>query len=106
MLYHLALAPDVPVTAAAFVTAWNATPACREVAEARLETATAATFDPGLGLDVWAVLGSVALGVAGNAVYDLIKRVLTAQGVRKQTDIVQIEQPDGSRVLVVKMREE
>jgi hypothetical protein len=39
------------------------------------------------------------------ALYDLIKKALTRKGVKKQTEITQIEQPDGTRILKVKIIE-
>ena len=48
----------------------------------------------------------LAGGVAGNALYDLIKTFLFIQGVRRRTQIVELTQPDGSRLLVVTMDEE
>jgi len=34
--YQLAFAPDLQMDAAEFVAQWNATPACRQVAEAQM----------------------------------------------------------------------
>ena len=50
-----------------------------------------------------AILGSVAAGVGTNALYDLIKKALTRKGVNKQIEITQIDQPDGTRTLIVKI---
>lgn len=103
MDYQLALPPNL--NPADFVAAWNDNPACRTAAEARLAVLPPAQFDPTL-TGAAAVLSAVALGVASNALYDLIKAVLIQQGVRRQTEIVELQQPDGTRVLVVKIAEE
>lgn len=105
MEYQIAVPPDLDVKPAGFVETWNEDPACRAVAEARVAESTAEHYDPALVAGGLAVLGSVALGVASNALYDLIKRVLTRQGVRQQIEIMQLDQPDGSRLLVVKIVE-
>jgi hypothetical protein len=43
--------------------------------------------------------------VASNALYDLIKTTLARRSVKKTTEIIQIEQPDGTKVLVVRIVE-
>lgn len=106
MEYQIALPPDLDLNPSDFADAWNDTAECRAVAEAGLAESTSRQYDPALVSGGLAVLGSVALGVASNALYDLIKRVLTEQGVRKQTEITRLDQPDGSRLLVVKIVEE
>jgi hypothetical protein len=94
------------VSPAEFVAAWNAAPECRAVAEAHLEHPGGVQYDPALVAAGLAVLAGLASGVAGNALYDLIKELLFRQGFRKHTEIVQLEQPDGSRMLVVTIIEE
>jgi hypothetical protein len=106
MDYKIVLSPELALEPADFVAAWNDTPTCRAVAEASLATWTVAQFDPTLLSQAGVVLSGVALGVVSDAVYDLIKRVLARQGVRKCTEILELEQPDGSRLLVVMIVEE
>ncbi len=106
MDYQITFAPDLALNPSDFVAAWNNTPQCRDVAEARLGASTSAQFDPDLIAGGVAVLSSLALGVASNALYDLIKQALVRQGVRKRTEITRLDQPDGSRLLVVTAVEE
>jgi len=106
MDYQLALAPDLSVSAHDFVTTWNAEPACRQVAEARVVAAAEVGYDAALVGSAVAVLGGVVLGVVSKALYDLIKQVLVRRGVHRRTTIVQHEQPDGSCLLVVTVVEE
>jgi hypothetical protein len=42
--YKITLSPDLEINAANFVTAWNDTPNCREVAEAHLKTSAAVDY--------------------------------------------------------------
>ncbi len=51
------------------------------------------------------MLLGVTTGVAGNALYDLIKKVLVKQGVRKHTHIEEMKKPDGTRLLVIDVEE-
>jgi hypothetical protein len=104
MDYQIALSPDLNLTPTDFIAAWNEAPECRAVAEARLAKSVSAQYDP-LSVGV-AALGSVAAGVAANALYALIKRIVVKKGVTKQTEFVAIDFPDGSRLIVVKIIEE
>jgi hypothetical protein len=106
MDYQIILPPDLGLSPNDFVVTWNETPECRDVAQARLAESTSAQYDPTLLTGAVAVLGSVALGLATNALYDLIKQVLVKQGIRKRTEIRQLDQPDGSYLLVVTIVEE
>ena len=47
------------------------------------------------------VISSVMASIAANFLYDLIKETLTRKGVTKRTDIVEVTQPDGTRIVVV-----
>ena len=103
---QIALSPELGLSPEEFVTAWNATADCTAVAEASVTAPQSAQFDPTLLGVTLTVVSSLALGVASNALYDLIRELLMEQGVRKRTEIVQVDQPDGSRLLVVTITEE
>jgi tetratricopeptide (TPR) repeat protein len=53
-----------------------------------------------------ALLSTVGIGVVTNALYDLIKQVLTTKGEHTQTQIVKIDRPDGSHILGVTIDEQ
>ncbi len=115
--YKIRLSPDLDINTADFVTAWNDTPNCREVAEAQLETSAAVDYDPLLaGAAVF--LGGIAVGMATNALYDMVKQVVLSQapiqkllekrGLQKRTEVIEIQtvqQPDGTPMLVVVLKE-
>ena len=104
MDYQIALPPDLGLSPADFVSAWNEEPECRTMAEARLADSTSRQYEPfSVGV---AVLGSVSVGVATNAIYDWIKKVLTKNKVGKHTKFTLLDQPDGTRVIVVEIVEE
>ena len=105
MEYHIALPPDLGLSSADFVTAWNEAPACRAVAEASLTSPAGAQFDQALLDMAVAVLSNVGIGIATNAIYDLIKQVLTKKGVHKRTQLMQLDQPDGTHLLVITTEE-
>lgn len=103
MDYQIALSPDLDISPEDFVAAWNEAPECRAAAAARVEAAAQRSFEP---LTASAILIGLGLGIATNALYDLIKYALVKKGVREQIELSQIEQPDGSRVIVIKMIKE
>ena len=102
MDYHIALSPELDINADDFVQAWNDDTEARKEASASLASSTGAQYDPTLITDV--LLG-VTTGMAGNALYDLIKKVLVKQGVRKHTHIEEMKKSDGSRLLVIDIDE-
>ncbi len=101
MDYQVALAPDLDLTPAGFVAAWNETPECRAVAEARIEAAAGAQYDPLTLAAVVAVLGSVAINVASNVIYDLIKDAITKRRHPEDVSISAVDLPDGTRLIIV-----
>lgn len=107
MPIQLALDPDLPLTAADFAAAWNDTPTCAAAATADVAPADPAAYflPPELLAAGLVVLSDVSINVASNALYDLIKTTLARRSVKKTTEIIQIEQPDGTKVLVVRIVE-
>ena len=101
MEYQLALAPDLDLTPADFVAAWNETPECRAVAKARVEAAAGTQYDPLTAAAVVAVLGSIAVSVASNAIYDLIKEALAKRRQPEDISISALDMPDGTRLIIV-----
>jgi hypothetical protein len=101
---RVALSPELNLDAEAFVDAWNEFPASRDVSKARVEAPTGRQFDPLIASGL-AVLGSVATGLLTSVLYDLIKQTLARKGVHKETEITQLKQPDGTELLVVKIKE-
>ena len=106
MQYQIALSPELGLSPEDFVAGWNETPECRAAAVAHIEEAAGAQYDPLLAGAAVAVLGSLALNVASNALYDLIKSVLTKKGVRARTQVMRLEGPDGTPLLVITLVEE
>ena len=102
MDYHIAFSPELDIDPESFAAAWNEIPECRNAARAGTSEVRNTQFGP----DLLIVVLSVVLGATGSALYDLIKTVLTRQGTRKRTEIMQYEQPDGSRLLIVTVVEE
>jgi hypothetical protein len=132
MAYMIALDPDLDVSPSAFVAAWNSLPACRATAEARLDVPPSAQYDPFLA-EMLPVLSGVALGLATNALYDLLLAALTnARGTaaaapapdpiaepattgqadasasnptHTKTSVIIQEQPDGNRLIIITREE-
>lgn len=107
MNYQLALPPDLGMTSAEFAAAWNADPACRAAAEAQTTDEPPRRFET---ITVGVIVFNVALGLATNALYDLIKNLvqqkLQQKGLHADLELLKLEQPDGSELLVVKPHQE
>jgi hypothetical protein len=106
----IVFSPGLGVSAGAFVEAWNGDEACRQAAEARLQAGAAAAFiDPGLADAALLVLGNIAIGLATNALYDLLKaglqRARAQDGLpplaADEIEIRRIPQPDGSFITII-----
>lgn len=97
---HIALSPEFGLGADDFVATWNARPDCRKHGEATAEPAVPPQFE---ALSASAVLISIGVGIVTSALYDLIKQALRAKGIEPATvEIIEISQPDGTPLLVVK----
>ena len=103
--YQIALSPDLGLSAADFVAAWNEDAEARTNGETRLAASTGKDyFDAALANEI--VL-SLTTGIVGNALYDLIKAVLVKRGVHhKHTHIQETKKSDGTRLLVVDIDED
>ena len=106
MDYQLVLSPNIEVSPAEFVADWNASNETRAVAMANLTSSTSTQYDPFL-VGAIATLTSVGLGVATNAIYDLIKQIIVKKNEQKHKHIhiTQVDQPDGTHLLVVDIEE-
>ena len=106
MNYQVVFAPNLEIDAASFASTWNAEPRCQAVGTAQAAAGTAESYDPLLAEVIGQVVIPIAIGIATNALYDLIKDILLKQGVRRRTQIIHQRQPDGTEMLVVTIDEE
>ncbi len=100
---EIALDPTLNAPPHEFVAAWNGSPECRAKAEAELGDAKTATYDPTRAAFAGAVLTGVATGVTTNALTELIQRALARRGATQPTEVVEVSQPGGARLLVVRV---
>ena len=101
--YQIALSPDLGLSSADFIAIWNEDTETHAITEARLVPSSSTQYDPTL---IAAILLSIGTGIAGNTLYDLIKRVLVKKGIHKRTHIEEMKKPDGTRILVVDIDEQ
>lgn len=106
MDYQVALDPELGVSPQEFTQAWNETPACLEAAHAGLASINRDAYDPGLLAVALTIAGDLLVGIAGAALYDLIRLALAKRGVHKPAQVEQHTLPDGTQVLVVRVAEE
>jgi hypothetical protein len=105
MEYQLVFAPGLSIAPADFVTAWNEDGSTQEVAHAQLVSSTTKSYD-GVLLDaVLLVVNAVVLPLGTSALYDLIKGVVVKQKKHKRTKITQLDQPDGTHLLIIEEEE-
>ena len=104
---NLYLSPDLGLNSAAFAATWNSLPECRAAGLAQAAPQAASkSLDPSLN----EVAFALATGLATNLLWDLIKLAIAAALQRQQrpvreTEIVAIERPDGSKITIVRVRE-
>jgi hypothetical protein len=102
MDYHIAFSPDIELEPADFVAAWNDDTEAHSQASASLSLLSSAHYDATILTEVFL---SVTTGVVGNALYELIKKILLKKGVRKHTHIEELKTPDGTHMLIVDIDE-
>jgi hypothetical protein len=118
MEYRLVFAPEMAVSTSEFVQVWEEDERTRAVAEARVVRDTSRAFGDPLLEVVELVLTTVAMGIATNALYDLVKKAVvdvmekragqkaSVEGrPRKHTKITQLDQPDGTHMLIIEQDE-
>ena len=104
MNVQIALSPQLNITPDEFTNAWNSSSETRQVARATVHMQTRG-FDPTGGAG-FVLLEGIVIGLMTNALWDLIKELLFREGVRKTTEYMEIPQPDGTTIIVVKIVEE
>ncbi|GIF67484.1 hypothetical protein Ais01nite_55190 [Asanoa ishikariensis] len=98
----VAASKELGLTASEIADRWNSAEANSRVAVARPQESRLEHFPVGDYMDsVLVVLGSVALGVAGNAVYDLIKRIVTPKAAAERLRYTEVVKPDGTRIVEI-----
>ncbi len=105
MTYQIALDPALSVSPAEFSAAWNQIPECLAVGKAERSTEAGAQLDPLLTAAVVTIVSGVLVNIASSIFYDLIKEALARQGVTQRTEIIEVTQPDGTWLLIVKIEE-
>jgi hypothetical protein len=103
--YHIALSPDLGLSPADFVAAWNEDAQARTNGETQLADATGKEYYAAALANE--IILSLTTGIAGNALYDLIKAVLLKKGVhKKHTHIQETKKRGGTRLLIIDVDEE
>jgi hypothetical protein len=101
--YQIVLSPDLGLSAADFVAAWNEDAEARNQAEAHLVPSTSEHYDPTL---LVTILLAVATGTASNVLSEFIIRVVEKKKEsHKHTHVEETKKPDGTRLLVVDIDE-
>ena len=100
--YQIAIAPELGIAPEAFVAAWNENEAALRAGRVGLNQTTRSTFDPGTA----ALLLNTATGIASGVLTALISDIIikTSQP-KKEPEIRQQTLPDGSKVIIVTIRE-
>lgn len=96
---EIALSPGLDVPPDAFVDAWNADSECQAVGQAEVRKKGGTQFEP---LTLAVFLAGVAGSVAASVISHLIIKALEPKKPDQQLEVLEVTQPDGSRVLVVK----
>lgn len=100
--YQIAIAPELGLTPEAFVTAWNENEAALQAGRVGLSQTTRSAFDPGTA----AIILSAAIGIASGVLTNLISDiVIKASQPKQKPEISQQIMNDGTKVIVVTIRE-
>lgn len=97
--YQIALSPEFGIRPDDFVAAWNEEAEVRANGEARLdETNSKGYIEP----VTTTIVIAIATGIAANAIYDLIKKILAKKGMyTTHTHFEEPSMPDGTHVVIV-----
>jgi hypothetical protein len=102
--YQIALSPALGMSPADFVAAWNEQAEAYTNGTARLaETTSKGYLDP----FTMTIVINIVTGIAASAIYDLVKKVVANQDAHHtHTHVEELNQPDGTRVLIVDIDEQ
>jgi hypothetical protein len=102
--FEIILSPDLAISPAEFVAAWNEIAPEHAASEATLVTARGALFDPSL---IATILISIGTGAASNIIAQVIMNICEKRGEPspKHTHIHLVKKPDGTETYVVDIDE-
>ncbi len=106
--YQLVLSPDLGLSPSEIVAAWNADAQASTIASIHLVPSEAKQFDPTLLEGIVSLVSTVGLGILTNAIYDVLKVAVANKRNRqphKHLKITQLDQPDGTHLLLVEEEE-
>src|SRR5215813_8308109 len=106
--YQLVVSPDLDLSPSDIVATWNADAQASAVATVYLASPEVRQFDPLLLAGIVTLVSTVGLGVLTNTIYDVLK----AAAIKKENKpphkflkLTQLDQPDGTHLLVVEQEE-
>ena len=100
--YQIAIAPELGIAPEAFVAAWNVHEAALNAGRVGLSQTVRSTFDPGTMALMLTTATGIAASVLASLIYDIIKDKLLPT---KQPEIRQQTLADGTKVIIVTIRE-
>jgi hypothetical protein len=112
MEYQLVLSPDIDLSPADVLKAWEADGEASKMATAYMANQAVRSFDPLLMAGIVAFATTVGTGVLTNMLADVLLDALKRKfgehdkKSRKRLRIIEIQEPDGRRLLVVEQEEE
>ena len=100
---QIALDPTLDIDAAGLVAAWNADAQARQAGRLTVDRDAGRTFhDPNALVLALEVATVVASGVLVSVIHDFLKEKYYR---RSPPEIIEVPQPDGSKIIVVKVKE-
>lgn len=101
MQYILVIAKEVAFPPQAFVATWNADPTCRKLAEAAIDCSTKAVYEPDSRVPL-PLLEVTDKSAPSAAILASIQKTFQKKYTHQPTEIIQLEKPNGQRVLLIK----
>ena len=99
---QIALDPQLGIAPDDFVVAWNQNETALEAGRVGLSQTMRSTFDPGTAALLLTTAIGITSGVLTSLIYDIIKEKVLPQ---KQPEVRQQTLPDGTKVIIVTLRE-
>jgi len=101
MQYILVVAQEVALSPQEFIAAWNADPTCSVLAQASIDRSTKAVYEPNRSIPL-PRLEVADSALPTNLLFASIQKTMQKRWVSQPTELIQLEKPDGNRILLIK----
>ncbi len=105
MKYQLLFSPRLGVSPREFISVWNEDADAHAIGQMHLELGVQKSYNDPLIETIWLITSTVGMGIATNALYDIVKKTLLKQKQKKRIKFTKLDQPDGTHLLIFEEEE-